>query len=566
MIEEIKNRLDLVEFIGSYVQLQRAGNYYRGLCPFHQEKSPSFFVSPQRQIWKCFGCQAGGDVIAFFVKIENLEFKEAIRLLAERLGLELSPRDRELQREKHQIIKLNQVAIKFYQERLKTHQRARDYLLQRGLVNTTIDDFALGYAPPGAELRDYCLSLGYTLRELEAAGLINARKDDRFQDRLMFPLVDYLGRAVGFTGRLLTEREGAPKYLNSPETAVFRKSQFIYGLQASLAEIKKVKEVIVVEGQMDWLLAFQSGLKNVVALSGTALTDDQIRLLKRFAQKVVLALDEDEAGLQAMLRSTPLLLKHGFELEKLLFEGAKDLGEFFGAGRSLDELKRVSLFQYLFDLGLRKFPPSTVAGKRAMIEFFLPQLKLLNPAEAQFWLLQLADRLGIAEELLRQELMKIQDESLLMPIPTESVSRQFVGNEVADRCRLLIERCLALMLVLDQRQAVLELKSYFEDQAGFDAGGIELIDKILQNQDDDEVELIRLRGEYEQTMSVDSVGQRQLEKELAVLRRELKREYYRQKLSLLRRSMGLVQADELNKMVSEAAIYSEKLKQLEKDG
>jgi DNA primase len=569
MIEEIKNRLDLVEFISSYVQLKRAGAYYRGLCPFHQEKTPSFFVSPQRQIWKCFGCQTGGDVITFFMKIENLEFKEALKILAERLGLELSPYERERQQEKNKIFKLNQVAVKFYKEQLKVNQSAKEYLQRRGLTYKTIDDFDLGYAPSGSALRDFCLSLGYSLADLEVAGLINARKEDRFQARLIFPLVDHLGRVVGFTGRILEEQEGIAKYLNSPETAVFRKSRFIYGLHASISEIKTAKEAIVVEGQMDWLLAFQSGLKHIVALSGTALTDEQVKLLKRFTQKVVLAYDEDEAGIRATLRSAPLFLHYGFELEKLLIGGVKDLGEFFEAGYLIDELKRTSLFQYLFDLGLKKFSPKTVSGKRAMIEFFLPQLKLLNPAEAQFWLTQLSDQLNVAEELLRQELMKIPNDPLLiseMRVGSISAPQQFVGVEVENRFQLLLERCLALMLILNQRQLAVELKMYIDDQAEIGYAWSELIEKILQEQDDDEVELIRLRAEYEQTMAAVGSDSRQLEQELRVLMRELKREYYRQKLNSLKRSISSAQTDELNKMLAEAAVYSEKLKQLEKNG
>ncbi len=569
MIEEIKNKIDIVEFINGYVPLRRAGSYYRGLCPFHSEKSPSFFVSGQKQIWKCFGCGEGGDAIAFFLKIEKLEFKEGIKILAERFGLELNLSDQADQAVRTKLLALNQLALEFFQSKLQENQLAIAYLLKRGLSRETIEQFRLGYAPFGSGLRDFLLKKGKAINEIEAAGFLNSRREDRFQGRIIFPFVNQFGRLVGFTGRTLKETENTPKYLNSSETILFKKSQFVYGLFESLDEIKKKKEAVLVEGQMDWLLAFQAGLKNIVALSGTALTEDQVKLLKRFCQKVIFALDEDEAGLKATLRSALLFLRADFELGKLDFgqsnrdqeKPIKDLGDFFGQGFGLAELNQLPLLDYLFNLGLKKFDLSQVIGRKAMIEFFLPQLKLLNPAEAQLWLTRLSEQTRVAEPLLLSELKKIKIEEWFQPAGIGSVNGSTgvnlnLGAELGDRQSILAERFLALVLVL-KRQAILEsYRDYLEQKK-------DLVGKIINQTDidDEEVEVLRLRGEYEK----DSKGLNQaLENEFDLIAKELKKDYFHRRIELLRQSLKLAQADEVEKILVEAENYSKKINELEK--
>lgn len=314
-IDEIKARLDIVDVIGGYVQLQKAGRSYKAVCPFHSERTPSFFVSPERQSWHCFGaCGEGGDVFSFVMKKEGLEFREALRLLAERAGVPLPERGRaEEDAERERLRQANETAAQYYHRLLLDSEeggRARRYLEERGLDRAAIQDFQLGFAPAGWEnLFRHLRERGYRQEELLAAGLITLGERgprDLFHERIMFPITDLRGRVVGFGGRSLPgegQQEGQPKYLNTAQTALFDKGSLLYGLDKAKEHIRREGSAVIVEGYMDAIAAHQHGYKNVVASMGTALTERQVRLLKRFARDVVLALDADTAGQEATLRA-----------------------------------------------------------------------------------------------------------------------------------------------------------------------------------------------------------------------------------------------------------------------
>jgi len=314
-VEEVKARLDIVEVVGAYVRLQKAGRYFKANCPFHTEKTPSFYVYPDRQNWHCFGaCSTGGDVISFVSKKENLDFTGALRLLAERAGVELKsdgPRRQEIKT----LQDANEAAALFYHGLLPNTPRAQAYINQRGLDQKTVGDFQLGYAPPGWNtLRDHLVSRGYSEQHLIDAGLLvegpstgSGRPYDRFRDRLIFPIRDDRGRVVGLGGRVLPggEAESQPgaKYVNTPQTPVFDKGSLLYGLDRAKDAIRTAGTAVIVEGYMDVIAAHQFGHRNVVASMGTALTDRQAALVQRFAERVVLAMDADEAGSAANLRA-----------------------------------------------------------------------------------------------------------------------------------------------------------------------------------------------------------------------------------------------------------------------
>jgi DNA primase len=317
VIDEIKARIDILELISETVNLRKAGKSYKGLCPFHAEKTPSFVVFPDTGTWRCFGaCAEGGDVYSFVMKRDNLEFREALRLLAQRAGVELQPRTPEATAEEKQRDLLRQIvqAAAVYFHHLLSNAdeaaRARAYLKRRGLSDTTVEDFQVGYALDRWEgTIHYLTGKGYQLEDLHKAGLVTERADgsgyyDRFRGRLMFPIRDARGRTVGFGGRILgAEDAGAgPKYLNSPQTPIFDKSSVLYGIDRAHKAIREADQAVIVEGYMDVLMAHQHGLNNVVAQMGTALTESQLRLLKRYTQNLVLALDSDAAGQQATLR------------------------------------------------------------------------------------------------------------------------------------------------------------------------------------------------------------------------------------------------------------------------
>jgi len=313
VVDDIKDRLDIVEVIQSYVPLKKAGRNYKGLCPFHSEKTPSFVVFPHSGTWHCFGaCGTGGDLFTFVMKRENLDFGEALKLLAQRAGVELeplSPQVTEAEKRLELLRAINKAAALYFHHLLLNADeaaRARAYLDKRGLSRETIDRFEVGYALDQWDgLLRYLTSKGYAVADLVEAGLAVEREDrsgyyDRFRGRIVFPIHDAQGRTLGFGGRILGE--GVPKYLNSPQTPLFDKSSLLYGLDQAKGGIRASGEAVIVEGYMDVLIAHQYGLNNVVAQMGTALTEEQLTLLKRYSRSFILALDADLAGDQATLR------------------------------------------------------------------------------------------------------------------------------------------------------------------------------------------------------------------------------------------------------------------------
>jgi DNA primase len=311
-VDEVKARLDIVEVVGGYVRLQKAGRYFKANCPFHNEKTPSFYVYPDRQNWHCFGaCATGGDVISFVSRKENLDFTGSLRLLAERAGFELrseGPRRHEIKT----LQDANEAAALYFHGLLQNNERARAYLEARGLDSKTASDFQLGYAPGGWDgLRNHLVGRGFAQERLIEGGLLVEGERgayDRFRDRLMFPIRDDRGRVVGLGGRILPDGSTAhadqgPKYLNTPQTPVFDKSAILYGLDRAKDSMRQAGSAVVVEGYMDVIAAHQFGDRNVVASMGTSLTEKQAGLLQRFAERVVLAMDADEAGRAANLRA-----------------------------------------------------------------------------------------------------------------------------------------------------------------------------------------------------------------------------------------------------------------------
>ena len=317
VVDEIKQRLDIVEVVSSYVTLKKAGRNYKGLCPFHAEKTPSFVVFPDTQSWHCFGaCGTGGDVFTFIERQENLDFAGALRLLARRAGVSLKPRteaDLAEDKLKKRLREINERAAEYFHNLLLNStagETARSYLAQREINQETISRFQLGYALDDWQaLGDYLQGRGYQREDLLAAGLIIEREDgsghyDRFRGRLIIPIRDEQGGVVGFGARALDD--STPKYINSPQTPVFDKSTILFGLDLARGAIRREGLAIIVEGYMDVLMAHQHGIANVVASMGTALTETQLKLLKRFSQRFALALDADAAGYQATLRSMTL--------------------------------------------------------------------------------------------------------------------------------------------------------------------------------------------------------------------------------------------------------------------
>ncbi len=431
-IEEIKRRLDIVEVVQQYVPLKKAGKNFKALCPFHQEKTPSFFVSPEKQIWHCFGCGRGGDVISFVMEMEGLDFYEALRFLGEKAGVKVEPISKEVYSEKKKLYELNELATKFFQHVLwKTEpgKRALKYLRERGLKDETIDEFRLGYAPNQREtLSRFFLKRKIPIPLAVKSGLVIKKDDptakipiyDRFRGRVMFPIFNQTGAIVGFSGRIMPhlESDEVAKYLNSPDTPIFNKSFVLYGLNFAKQEIIKKGYVILVEGQMDVISSHQAGFRHTVASSGTSLTEEQLDLLRRFTNKIYFAFDQDSAGQIATERGIELALSRGF-LVYIVFipKPYKDVDECVRANpeKWKEALKKKkNVLQYFFEIYAKE--AKTMEERQESAHKILPWLKILpDPILQGEWIKKLSEALQIPEPALYEALAQIEPKVLPRP-------------------------------------------------------------------------------------------------------------------------------------------------------
>ncbi len=415
-VELIKEKLDIVDFLRGYLNLQPAGKNFKALCPFHKEKTPSFMISPDRQSWHCFGCGIGGDAFGFIMRYENVEFGEALRILAEKAGVELRRLDPAEHKYTGLLYELNDKAKDSFKKSLATVPAVQKYLAERGLKQETIEEFELGWAPNESEkLSMQFLKLGYAPDDILRAGLA-LKSDrgmlfDRFRGRIMFPIHNHSGRVVGFTGRLLPQFESpdAGKYMNSPETPIFNKSKLLYGFWKSKNAIRDAGSTFLVEGQMDFLMSYQAGVKNAVASSGTALTLDHLRTLRRLADRIVLSFDSDAAGSAAAERAIDLAEMNDFGVNVVSFEKFKDPAEAAQAGSEIllmavKNAEPAPLFYF------EKYLPArgrSEYGKREEVKnlrVVLGKLKnLASAVERSHWFGELAKRTGVEEKILLEE-------------------------------------------------------------------------------------------------------------------------------------------------------------------
>lgn len=418
-IERVKSAADLVQIVGEHVRLRKSGSNFIGLCPFHSEKTPSFHVHAERQFFYCFGCHAKGDVIQFVEKMEGLTFAEALRWLGERYGIPIDGRSRSNERkagERRILLEIQARAGRYFRRELAAGgaRPAQRYLEDRGLSPESRERFGIGYAPRRSQGLLQELRAGYSLDQLRLSGLIQrSERDsshyDRFRGRVMFPIWNEAGKIVGFGGRALGEEQ--PKYLNSPETPLYSKSGTLYALNLARESIRKQGRAVLVEGYMDCIALHQAGVGNAVAVCGTSLTEDQVRLLGRFTKKVVVNFDPDQAGDSATLRSLALLLQGGFGVRVLALPDRLDPDAYIrrrGAAAYRQLLERAPTdFEYLLVRAREKHAVKTIEGKVAAIEELLPYLaRVSNRIEREEKTRRLAEYFQVEETAVRAELRK----------------------------------------------------------------------------------------------------------------------------------------------------------------
>ncbi len=416
--DEIKSKLSVEEVISGYLQLQRAGRNLKANCPFHNEKTPSFMVSPERQMWHCFGCGEGGDIFTFVMKIEGLEFRDALKLLAEKAGVELKSSGYKSGDggKKKRIFEVVEVSRKFYEEclKIKTGKKASEYLLERGLSKNTIEKFQLGYAPDSWDLLSKFLQKkGYKENEIFAAGM-TVKKDrggyyDRFRGRIMFPINNISEQTIGFSSRVMPgQDESQAKYINTPETILYNKSQVLYGLDKAKLAIRKNNLAILVEGNMDVIASFQAKIENVVAASGTALTNEQIRIIKRYTDNVAFSFDLDSAGIKAANRGIEIALAEGMNVQVITVPEGKDPADCVKSNPDLwkEAVKDPSpIMEFYFESVFAKYDPTKIEDKKKIAAELLNIIaKISNKIEQSHYLQILAEKLSVDEKVLAETL------------------------------------------------------------------------------------------------------------------------------------------------------------------
>ncbi len=420
LIDEIRNKNDIVDIISQYVVLKRSGRNFFGLCPFHKEKSPSFSVSPDKQIFHCFGCGVGGNVFHFVSKIENLSFKETIEMLAEKAGIELPTleggEDTKLLQLKAKVYEINQLVALFYHENLyqPSAKPAQEYVKKRKLDNATLKNFLIGYSGTYNELYTMLKEKGFTEEEILASSLVNKTPEgkfvDRFRKRLMFPIQDTRNRVIAFGGRVLDDSK--PKYINSPENIVYSKGRHLFGL--NVAKKGDLKKIIIVEGYMDAISLHQRGITNVVASLGTAMTEAQGRLLRKSSEQVIIGYDSDGAGQAATMRGLEILQGLGCDVRILQIEGAKDPDEFvvkYGPERFEKQVeKAISLVEYKVKVLKNTL---NIEHPNDKIKFLKEIAKVLskidNEIEREVYIEKIALEYKISKEAIYAEITKLQN-------------------------------------------------------------------------------------------------------------------------------------------------------------
>jgi DNA primase len=492
--QTVKQQADIVKIIGDSVRLRKAGaQNYSGLCPFHKEKSPSFSVHATQQFFHCFGCGQSGDVFTFVMKMENLSFPEAVRAVAQKCGIPLPKREFNSPEEareaglRRQLLDLHEVAAKWFEDQLQSPEaaRAREYLTGRGVSPETIAKFRIGYAPDSFNaMRDAVrgqFGSQFSEEAMRASGLFSFKEQEdgspgplyaRFRKRITFPICNEQGRVIAFTARALdSEEKSGPKYMNSPETPLYSKGSVLFNLDKARAGMRQLDFALLVEGQMDCISVYMAGIHNVLATSGTAFTEMQVRLLSRFTHQVIVNFDPDTAGANAAEKSIAMLTEEGFNVKVVALEGGLDPDRYIreqGVQAYMAALRGAKRHSdYLIDRARQLFPPRTADAKVKALNFLLPHIRRMpNRITRDEFAADAAQKLGIDSALLQQELKQAAAQRL------ESVRSTSVADPVSETEKLLL-RALALPVSDPVRElAAVKLEEHPEWYEGLAAAAL----------------------------------------------------------------------------------------------
>lgn len=457
-LELIKSKVNIVDLIQEYLPLKKAGVNFKANCPFHQEKTPSFMVSPERGIFHCFGCNVGGDIFKFLMLKEGIEFPEALEILAKKAGITLKRQRSKVKSQKDALFEINSKASEFFHYILVRHplgKTALDYLKKRGLTDETVLAFKLGYAPNSWDsLSKFLTKRGFKLKDMIEAGLLVPSQKggyDRFRGRIIFPLIDVKNNTLGFAGRVLGSQE--PKYINTPTTKIFDKSHFLFGLHLSKGEIKQKTMAILVEGEMDMIISYQSGVKNIAASKGTALTEGQVELIKKYAEDILLCFDKDLAGDFASRRGIELADQAGLNIKVIELKNGKDPAEIAIKDphlweKAIDEAEPI--YDYYLKSTVSRYNPKSADGKRKISQDLIPiWKKITDPLTKEHYIQKLAALLAVEEKFIRHEISSYQPpqpSKIISENPNPKILETQTSSPTLSRRELLEEYLLALLL------------------------------------------------------------------------------------------------------------------------
>lgn len=520
--EDIRTRLNIEDVIGEYVRLQRAGRSFKGLSPFNDEKTPSFMVSPDKHVWYDFSSNQGGDIYSFIMQVEGLDFRGAMELLARKAGVDLSlyqTVDKGLGKKKERLYKLLETASHYYQQTLLKNQHALEYVTKnRKLNKKVVQDFKIGYAPNAIDsIVTFLKKKGFSEREIKDAGMMNRAGKDLFRSRLMLALQDASGQVIGFTGRLIANDPKAPKYLNTPQTLLYDKSRHVYGLHLAKDAIRKQDLAVIVEGNVDVISSHQAGVHNVVAAAGTALTDQHLKIIKRLSSNIILAFDNDRAGMAATERSIEMSQQLGIDLRIIsLSDGYKDPDELIQHEpeqwkQAIDSAKPV--VDWVLAEYESRHDITTAEGKRHYSTAGLSIIsKLVDPIEQEHYMKIVADKTGVSVEAVKSKLDSYgqdNDKQVLKKINVEkpkATSTERINQDKLLAIAVLDPKVRGLLIEMvaddfeaDQQQALLQ---YLKTMPDIDLSG-DMPEALQELETYVKVLLLRADERYKQWGEID---------------------------------------------------------------